>query len=167
MIRGVKCCYCQQRVLQRNFVAVELEAAHMYSAKENLPVTFELPGVTIRSTPWHGMAALYVTLAAGSNFTPVLKGSQTTCANALIGVTSSRARCISATRTAAKKSHDLATCGVRLQGTPHGAKMIASTSSLVPSAILTRSSTISVSGLDSKLACAARATQSHNVYARA
>ena len=46
----------------------------MYSAKENLPVTLELPGVTIRSTPWNGMAALYVKLAAGSDFTPVLKG---------------------------------------------------------------------------------------------
>ena len=45
-----------------------------YSAKENLPVTLALPGVTIRSAPWHGMAALYVTLAAGSDFTPVLKG---------------------------------------------------------------------------------------------
>ena len=28
----------------------------------------ELPGVTIRSTPWNGMAALYVQLAKGSDF---------------------------------------------------------------------------------------------------
>ena len=34
----------------------------MYSAKENLPIKLELPGVTIRSTPWNGMAALYVQL---------------------------------------------------------------------------------------------------------
>jgi hypothetical protein len=46
----------------------------MYSAKENLPIKLELPGVTIRSTPWNGMAALYVQLAKGSDFTPVLKG---------------------------------------------------------------------------------------------
>lgn len=46
----------------------------MYSAKEDLPVRLKLPGVTIRSTPWNGMAALYVQLAKGSDFTPVLKG---------------------------------------------------------------------------------------------
>ena len=46
----------------------------MVTEKEKLPVVFEVPGVTIRSTNWNGMAALYVRLSAGANFTPVLKG---------------------------------------------------------------------------------------------
>jgi hypothetical protein len=46
----------------------------MYSAKENLPVTLTLPGVTIRSTAWNGMAAIYVQLSKGTDFTPALKG---------------------------------------------------------------------------------------------
>lgn len=46
----------------------------MVDAKENLPVVLEAPGVTIRSTKWNGMAALYVRLRAGADLTPVLKG---------------------------------------------------------------------------------------------
>ena len=46
----------------------------MFSAKENLPVTLELPGATIRSDIWNGMAVVHVKLAKGSDFTPVLKG---------------------------------------------------------------------------------------------
>jgi hypothetical protein len=46
----------------------------MVTQTNNLPVVFEVPGVTIRSTNWNGMAALYVRLCAGADFTPVLKG---------------------------------------------------------------------------------------------
>ena len=46
----------------------------MVTEKNELPVVFEVPGVTIRSTNWNGMAALYVRLSAGADFTPVLKG---------------------------------------------------------------------------------------------
>jgi len=46
----------------------------MVTEKNELPVVFEIPGVTIRSTNWNGMAALYVRLSAGADFTPVLKG---------------------------------------------------------------------------------------------
>ena len=46
----------------------------MVTEKTRLPVVLEAPGVTIRSTDWNGMAALYVRLSAGADFTPVLKG---------------------------------------------------------------------------------------------
>ena len=46
----------------------------MVTETDKLPVVFEVPGVTIRSTNWNGMAALYVRLSAGADFTPVLKG---------------------------------------------------------------------------------------------
>jgi hypothetical protein len=46
----------------------------MVTEKNKLPVVFEVPGVTIRSTNWNGMAALSVRLSAGADFTPVLKG---------------------------------------------------------------------------------------------
>jgi hypothetical protein len=46
----------------------------MVQEKASLPVVLDVPGVTIRSTAWNGMAALYVRLAAGADFTPVLKG---------------------------------------------------------------------------------------------
>ena len=75
----------------------------MYSAKENLPIKLELPGVTIRSTPWNGMAALYVQLAKGSDFTPVLKGLPDDLCSVRIGATSSKARCIFAIRMDARR----------------------------------------------------------------
>jgi len=43
-------------------------------AKQELPIVLQAPGVTIRSTNWNGMAALYVHMDAGADFTPVLKG---------------------------------------------------------------------------------------------
>ena len=46
----------------------------MVTEKTRLPVVLEAPGVTIQSTDWNGMAALYVCLSAGADFTPVLKG---------------------------------------------------------------------------------------------
>ena len=46
----------------------------MVKEKTRLPVVLEVPGVTIQSTNWNGMAALYVRLSAGADFTPVLKG---------------------------------------------------------------------------------------------
>ena len=46
----------------------------MVTEKDKLPVVFEVSGVTIRATNWNGMAALYVRLGAGADFTPVLKG---------------------------------------------------------------------------------------------
>ena len=46
----------------------------MVTETNKLPVVFEVPGVTIRSTNWNGMAALSVRLSAGADFTPVLKG---------------------------------------------------------------------------------------------
>ena len=46
----------------------------MVTEKTKLPVVLEVPGVTIQSTDWNGMAALYVRLSAGADFTPVLKG---------------------------------------------------------------------------------------------
>ena len=46
----------------------------MVVAKQELPIVLEAPGVTIRSTKWNGMAALYVYMDPGADFTPVLKG---------------------------------------------------------------------------------------------
>jgi hypothetical protein len=46
----------------------------MVVQRENLPVVLEVPGVTIRCTRWNALAAVYVRLAAGADFTPVLKG---------------------------------------------------------------------------------------------
>jgi hypothetical protein len=46
----------------------------MVTEKTRLPVVLEVPGMTIQSTDWNGMAALYVRLSAGADFTPVLKG---------------------------------------------------------------------------------------------
>jgi hypothetical protein len=46
----------------------------MVKEKTRLPVVLEAPGVSIQSTDWNGMAALYVRLSAGADFTPVLKG---------------------------------------------------------------------------------------------
>jgi hypothetical protein len=46
----------------------------MVTEKTRLPVVLEVPGMTIQSTEWNGMAALYVRLSAGADFTPVLKG---------------------------------------------------------------------------------------------
>jgi hypothetical protein len=46
----------------------------MVKEKSRLPVVLEAPGVSIQSTDWNGMAALYVRLSAGADFTPVLKG---------------------------------------------------------------------------------------------
>jgi hypothetical protein len=46
----------------------------MVHAKQELPVVLELPGVTIRSTNWNEMAALYVHMEPGADFTPALKG---------------------------------------------------------------------------------------------
>jgi hypothetical protein len=43
-------------------------------SKENLPVILEVPGVTVRSAEWNGMAVNHIELAKGSDFTPVLKG---------------------------------------------------------------------------------------------
>ena len=46
----------------------------MVTERTRLPVVLEVPGVTIRSADWNGMAALYVSLGAGADFTPVLRG---------------------------------------------------------------------------------------------
>lgn len=46
----------------------------MRDSKESLPVVLQGQGATIRSTQWGGMAVVYVRLAKGTDFTPVLKG---------------------------------------------------------------------------------------------
>ena len=46
----------------------------MVHAEQELPIVLQAPGVTIRSTNWNGMAALYVHMDAGTDFTPALKG---------------------------------------------------------------------------------------------
>jgi uncharacterized RmlC-like cupin family protein len=46
----------------------------MVHAKQELPLSLEAPGVTIRSANWSGMTALYVHMDPGADFTPVLKG---------------------------------------------------------------------------------------------
>ena len=46
----------------------------MYQAKETLPKTIDVPGVRVQSQNWGGMTLSYINMAAGVDFTPVLKG---------------------------------------------------------------------------------------------
>jgi hypothetical protein len=46
----------------------------MREARDDLPLTLEAPGVTVRTAQWGGMTASFNTLAKGTDFTPILKG---------------------------------------------------------------------------------------------
>jgi hypothetical protein len=46
----------------------------MREPKENLPVLMDVPGATLKSTRWGGMAVAYAKYAKGTDFTPLIKG---------------------------------------------------------------------------------------------
>ena len=62
----------------------------MVYAKQELPIVLQAPGVLIRSTKWNGMAALYVHMDPGADFTPVLKGLPDDLCSSRTGGTCSR-----------------------------------------------------------------------------
>ena len=46
----------------------------MHESKDNLPVLFDAPGATLRAVRGGEMTVAYAKCAAGTDFTPVLKG---------------------------------------------------------------------------------------------
>ena len=81
----------------------------MHESKDNLPLLLDAPGATLRSVRCGEMTVNYAKCAAGTDFTPVLKGSsRTTCASALIGAMFSRVRSTCGTPMAVRRLFGLA-----------------------------------------------------------
>ncbi len=89
----------------------------MHESKDNLPLLLDAPGATLRSVRCGEMTVNYAKCAAGTDFTPVLKGLKDDMCQCPHWGMFSRVRSTCGTPMAVRRLLGLARCGTRHQVT--------------------------------------------------